>query len=217
MKTESGKRLSLDVRTKENLTISVGNHNITAEEYEKVLLPGLMATVGWTVSKSGTRTTHVLSSMSLDAIDVEGNIRGVSEDESDVLSVFGKPANNQDWPAMKRPTPPPRESKKPPRPGGGSGDSGRSHKPPKAPPPPRPKQVANKALRLKFLEGVSTLTDSGNTALAVADLREYKGSGISAKIVYGKRLSLIVSAQMQGERQESSGDATAKGGGEGRQ
>lgn len=213
IKTESGKTLRLDIRSKDALNLNLGNHNVTPEEYERVFLPGLNITAGWATNKSSARKQMLLNSVSFDTIIVTGRVRGVADDGQDQFSIIGKPDNDADWPAFKKPPPKPRDPK-PPKAGSGGG-SGRGSKPPKAPPPPRPKVVANKALRLRYLEGVSTLTDSGSSALAVADLREYKDSEINATIVFGKRICLVVSAQIQGERQSSDDDATASGGGSG--
>jgi len=213
VKTDDGKSLRLEIRTKDNLKIQMGNHDVPAEDYEKFLLPGLAVNVQWNTDKLGARKTQYLTTITFETLQIEGRIVGI-DDDGTIVKVFAKPAADRKWPELKKP--PIRKPKPPPKSGGGGslgGGGTGSSKPKKPPAPPREKPVQAKPLQLQFFEGISNLTDSAKQSLAVADLRDYKDQQISGTIVFGTTKCVIIDAAIEGEKQE---EKTSDAGGPGR-
>ncbi len=210
VQTESGKRLNLEIRQKENVKIQIGSHELAAEDYEKYLLPGLVVNVSWNSNKVGKKVSY-LQSLSFETLAIEGKIMSV-DDDGGKIRVLSTPVNNQKWPALKKaPTPKPSKPKPPTGSGTGTGTS----KPPKAPVAPKEKPVQRKNLQLRFFEGISSITDNAKQSLTPADLRGYKDQQFNGTILYGKTISVLVDGQIEGEKQEKSTDAgsgDAKGG-----
>jgi hypothetical protein len=210
VQTESGKRLNLEIREKDNIKLQIGSHEITPEDYEKYLLPGLAVNVTWNTNKVGKKVSY-LQSLTFETIAIEGKIMSV-DDDGGKIRVLSAPANNQKWPALKKP-PAPKPPK--PKPPSSSGTGTTTTKPPKPPVPPREKPVQRKNLQLRFFEGISSITDNAKQTLTPADLRGYKDQQFNGTIIFGKTVCVLVDGQIEGEKQEKTSDAgsgEAKGG-----
>src|SRR5262249_3455495 len=217
VKTDEGKNLKLEIRPKDNLKVMMGSHEVAAEDYEKFLLPGLAIDINWNTNKLGSRKTQYITPLGFETLQIEGRISGVEEDSS-TIRVFAKPAADRKWPELKKlaPKKPKAPRNPPPSSGGGGtlgGSSGSKPKPPKQ--PPKEKAVQAKQLKLKFLEGVSNLSDSAKQSLTVADLRDYKDQQFSGTIVFGTQQCVLIEGSIEGEKQEKTSDAGGGGGGGG--
>lgn len=213
VKTDDGKSLRLEIRTKDNLKIQMGSHDVPAEDYEKFLLPGLAVDIQWNTDKLGARKTQYLTTITFETLQIEGRIVGI-DDDGTIVKVFAKPAADRKWPELKKP--PIKKPKPPPKSGGGGtlggGGGTGSSKPKKPPAPPKEKPVQAKQLQLQFFEGISNLTDSAKQSLSVADLRDYKDQQISGTIVFGTTKCVLIDAAIEGEKQEEkTSDAAGHG------
>jgi len=206
VQTETGKRVNIEIREKDNIKLQIGSHEIANEDYEKYLLPGLAVNVTWNTNKSGRKTSY-LQSMTFETLAIEGKIMSV-DDDGGKIRVLSTPANNQKWPALRKPPPPKPPKAKPPS-SGGFGST--SSKPPKPPVAPKEKPVPRKNLQLRFFEGISNITDNAKQTLTPADLRGYKDQQFNGTIIFGKTVCVLVEGQIEGEKQEKTSDA---GGGE---
>jgi len=218
VKTDEGKNLKLEIRPKDNLKVTMGSHEVAPEDYEKFLLPGLAVDINWNTNKLGARKTQYITTLSFETVQIEGRIAGVEEDSS-IIKVFAKPSADRKWPELKKVAPKkPKAPRNPPPSSGGGGTLGGSggSKPKQPKQPPKEKAVQAKQLRLKFLEGVSNLSDSAKQSLTVSDLRDYKDQQFSGTIVYGANGScVLIDGSIEGEKQEKTSDAGGGGSGSG--
>lgn len=196
IRLESGKSLKLDVREKDNVKIELNAHAFSAEDYDKVMLPGLMVTVGWDTTKKGSRSIKYLTTFQFETIRVEGRIVGPDPSSPDVLKIKAKPVNDQEWPNARKPAAP----RNPPP----SRNGGRT--PPPAPSTPKQKTIPEKPLKLKFIENVSQIAEGSNT-VSLTDLQ--RDQEIAVDIVFSQKMSLMVKADVKGATESSEGEASA--------